>query len=95
MTWLIPNGCLRFQGANTESRKGADSSNHGGLSGIWKVIYRELEPGVRNPEGVWGWVWGRDLETMGRHLTNRDGYNYFKECSIVKSHKLGGVIEKH
>ena len=28
----------------------------GQLGGIGEVIYRELGTGVRNPEGVWGWV---------------------------------------
>ena len=28
------------------------------LSAIGTAIYRELEPGVRNPEGVWGWLRG-------------------------------------
>ena len=53
----------------------------GKLGGIEEVIYRELEPGVRNPEGVWGWLGKQmgDLKTMGRHLTNREVYNYFEE----------------
>ena len=75
----------------------------GQLNGIVKVIYIELELGVRNPEGVrhpeggWGWL-GRkrnDLRTMGRNLTNREIYMYFKDCSIVKSHKLDEAIRKH
>ena len=32
---------------------------------------------------------------MGRNLTNRRVYNYFKGRSLVKSHKLSGEIEKH
>ena len=36
-----------------------------------------------------------DPKATGRHLTNRRFYNYFKDSSIVKSHKLGGVGEKH
>ena len=28
------------------------------LGAIEKVISHELEPGVRNPEGVWGWLGG-------------------------------------
>ena len=31
---------------------------------------------------------------MGRFLTNREMYFYCNDCSLVKSHKLGGVIEK-
>ena len=49
----------------------------GKLGGIEKVIYRELEPWVRNPEGVWGWIGKKrsDLKTSGRHLANREVYN--------------------
>ena len=28
----------------------------GQLLAVGKVIYHELEPGVRNPEGAWGWL---------------------------------------
>ena len=66
------------------------------LSGMARVIHRELELGVRNPEGDWDWLGKtrRDLKSMGRFLTNREIYIYFKDCSIVKSHKLSGVIER-
>ena len=36
-----------------------------------------------------------DLKASGRQLTNRSIYNYFKECIIVKSHKLAEIIRKH
>ena len=36
----------------------------------------------------------RDIKSTCRHFTNREAYRYFKYCSIVKSNKLGGVIEK-
>ena len=32
---------------------------------------------------------------MGRHLTNQEVYNYFKDRSIAKSRKLSGVIAKN
>ena len=48
--------------------------------------------GARNPEGVWDWVVGNDLETLGRHLTNREVYNYIEACNVVKSHKLAEII---
>ena len=69
----------------------------GQLGGIGKVIYHELGPRVRNPEGVWDWIGGkrRALKAMCRHLANREVYNYFKVCSIVKSRILSGVIEKN
>ena len=53
------------------------------LGGIVKVIYRELEPWVRNPEGVWGWIRKKRarLKAMGGDLTNRAVYNYSKYCS--------------
>ena len=69
----------------------------GQLSGIGEVICRELEPGVRNPEGDWGWIGKkrRELKSLGRNLANREVRNYFKECSLVKSPKLSGLVEKH
>ena len=36
-----------------------------------------------------------DLRTTGRHLTNREIYNYCKDCSIAKSHKLYAIIRNH
>ena len=35
------------------------------------------------------------LRTMGRRLTNREIYMYFKDRIVVKSHKLAEVITKH
>ena len=63
----------------------------GQLNGAGEIIYRELEPGVRNPEGVCGWLGKsrRDIKSPGRHLTNREVYNYLKDFRIVESHKLG------
>ena len=69
----------------------------GKLCGLGKVIYRELELWARNPEGVWDWLGKRrgDLKTMGRHLTNREIYNYFKDCIIVRTNKLEEVVRDH
>ena len=67
------------------------------LGGIGKVIYHELEPWVRNPAGVWDWL-GKirnDLEALRRRVTYRGICNYFKECRLVKSHKMDEVIRKH
>ena len=66
----------------------------GQLGTIDKVIYHELEQGVRNPEGVWGWLRKErnDLNSSGRRVTNRAIYNYFEYFSIAKSHKLADVI---
>ena len=52
---------------------------------------------MRNPEGVLDWIGGqrRSLKAMGRLLTNREMYICFKDCSIAKSQKLTGVIERH
>ena len=52
---------------------------------------------MRNPEGRRCWLVGkrRGLKSSGGILTNREVYNYFKDRSLVKSHKSGGVIEKH
>ena len=68
------------------------------LSEMGRVIHRELELGLRNPEGVGGGRLckkRRDLKSMGRFLTNREMYIYFKDCSVVKSLKLSGDIERH
>ena len=67
----------------------------GKLGGVGEVIRRELEAWVRNPAGAWGRVGKkrRGIKALDRHLTNREVYNYFKDRTIVKSHKLSGVIE--
>ena len=60
-----------------------------------RVIQRELELWVRNPEGVCDWL-GRergDIKSTVRLLTNREMYIYFKDCSLVKSRKLIGGME--
>ena len=45
------------------------------LGEIGKVIYRELELGVRNPEGVWDWSGGKKgLKSRGRVLYSREMY---------------------
>ena len=36
-----------------------------------------------------------DLRSTGRQLTNREIYMYFKDCRIVKPHKLDGLIMKY
>ena len=36
----------------------------------------------------------RDLKALCRFRTSREMYMYFKDCSLVKSHKLSGVIER-
>ena len=36
-----------------------------------------------------------DLKEFGRRLTNREIYNYIKERSVAKPHKLAGIIRKH
>ena len=33
-----------------------------------------------------------DLEALGRRLTNREIYNYFKECIVAKSNKMAEII---
>ena len=67
------------------------------LSGDGGVITRELELWVRNPEGVCDWLGRRrrDLKALGRLLTSREMYIYFKDCIVAISRKLSGVIERH
>ena len=64
------------------------------LGEMGKVIYRELEKGVRRPEGARGWSVGgrRGIKAPGRFLTNRELYNCPDDCSLVKSYKVGGVV---
>ena len=67
------------------------------LSEMERLIHRASELGVRNPEGVCGWLGKkrRGIKANGRSLANREMYIYFKDCSIVKSHKLSGVIGRN
>ena len=93
----IMYGRLRFYVVGPENRTGVPIGRIAGqLGGVEKVIYHELEPAARSPEGGWDWVGNNriDLNAMGRFLRNREVYNYFKDCCLVKSHKLIGVVEK-
>ena len=58
---------------------GARSSNRGEIVGNWGSNIPRI----------------RTRGTKPRYLTNREVYNYFKDCSLVKSHKLSGAIEKN
>ena len=35
------------------------------------------------------------MKSIGRHLTNREVYSYFKDCIVVKSRKSGEVFGRH
>ena len=61
------------------------------------IILREFRVGVRKPGGAWGWLGKkrRDIKSSIRYLTNREVCLYFKDCAIVKSHKLRGAIARH
>ena len=51
------------------------------------VIGEELGIGVRTPEGVWGWL-GRkrsELRSLGRILTNREMFGYFRGKNRAKT----------
>ena len=68
----------------------------GQLGLIGRVIYHELEQGVRNTEGIWAWLVGKRNDFKASvGLTNREIYSYFAYCSIVKNHELAGVIKRH
>ena len=55
------------------------------LENINQVIYKELEKGVQDPEGAWGWLSKKrdDLQSLGRGLADREIYDYFTKCKIV------------
>ena len=58
------------------------------------VIGKELGIGVRTPEGAWDWI-GRkrsELGNLGRVLTNREMFGYFRGANVVKTHKLNPII---
>ena len=67
------------------------------LGAIGKVIYHQLGPRVRNPEGVWCWLGKKrnDLKELAIRLTNREIYNYVKGRIVVKSHKSDRIIRMH
>ena len=75
-------------------RKGANSSNRGAIKRNRECNIPRVRDRARNPKGVWGCLGGKrnDKRTLGRHLSNRDIYMYFKDFSVVKSHKSDEVI---
>ena len=44
------------------------------LEGTDQVVYQELEEGVQDPEGAWGWISKKrdDLQSLRGALTIRD-----------------------
>ena len=83
--------------ANCQEQEGVPIVRIAGqLSAIGKAIYRELEPGVRDPECFWGWLGKKrnDLKSSGRRLTKREIYNCFKDRSVVKPHMSAEIIRK-
>ena len=61
------------------------------------IIWKELEKGVRTPEGAWGWIGRkrRELEDLGRELANREVFDYFRGAAIVRNHTLSNIIVQH
>ena len=55
------------------------------LGNLNDVIWKELGLGVRTPGGVWGWLGRkrRELKSLGRILTNREMFDYFRGSNIV------------
>ena len=81
------NGCPMFQGGKYREPEGSHIVRIAKRSGeAGRVITRELELGVRNPEGAWVWLCGerRELKPLGRFVTNREMCIYFKYCSVAK-----------
>merc|ERR1712114_140483 len=62
-----------------------------------QVIYQELDEGIRDPEGSWGWLSKKrgDLQSLGRNLTNREMFGYFIKCKIVSGYPYFNVVRKH
>ena len=56
------------------------------LGNINDAIWKELGLGVRTPEGVWDWLGRkrRELKNLGRILTNREMFDYFRGANIAK-----------
>ena len=52
---------------------------------------------MRNPEGFGDLLRKKrnDRKELGLRLTNREIYNYFKDCRIVKYHKSAEIIRKN
>ena len=50
------------------------------LNNLNGSIWNELGVGVRTPGGVWDWLGrnGRELRNVGRFLTNREMFDYFR-----------------
>ena len=59
-----------------------------------QVIYQELDEGIRDPEGAWGWLSKKrdDLQSLGRNLTNREMFDYFTKCEIAMGREYVTVI---
>ena len=67
------------------------------LNSLDAVIEIEMEVGARTPDGFWDWL-GRkriELKNLGRVLTNREMFGYFREANVVKTHKLRQVVQNH
>ena len=58
---------------------------------------REFGIGVRTPEGVWDWIGRkrRELKGVGRELTSREVFDYFRGATIVKDRTLNNIIVQH
>ena len=67
------------------------------LGNLNDVIWKALGSGVRTPDGFWDWLGGkrRELEILGRILTNREMIGYFRGSNIVNNHKHNNVIAHH
>ena len=80
------NGCSKFLTPVIKNRSGRPYRIAKQLNDLETTIYRELWVGVRNPEGVWGWLGQtrRELKILGRFLTNREASDYFREADIAK-----------
>ena len=74
--------------ANRQEQEGAPIARiMSRLCSVDSVSYSELGQGARNPEGIWDWSVkkGNDVKAAGGNLTNREIYNYFADCSTVKT----------
>ena len=59
-----------------------------------RVIWKELEIGIRTPEGVWDWIGGveENWEVWVANWQPGGFFGYFRGAGIAKNHAIDNVI---